>query len=101
MVARSALFQANKKAQKVTNIQNMLGVYQPDFGYLTDRMVYSDEMPISKLLIQPKAEGEIAFVLKRDLIGPGITNADVLAAPDLEQIMFSRPPCNDFHGKNQ
>ena len=63
-------------------VQNMLGVYQPDFGYLTDRMVYSDEMPISKLLIQPKAEGEIAFVLKRDLIGPGITNADVLAATE-------------------
>ena len=60
----------------------MLGVFQPDFGYLTDKMVYSDEMPISQLLIQPKAEGEIAFVLKRDLIGPGITNADVLAATE-------------------
>jgi len=63
-------------------VQNMLGVFQPDFGYLTDKMVYSDEMPISQLLIQPKAEGEIAFVLKRDLIGPGITNADVLAATE-------------------
>jgi 2-oxopent-4-enoate/cis-2-oxohex-4-enoate hydratase len=63
-------------------VQNMLNVFQPDFGYLTDKMVYGEEMPISEKLIQPKAEGEIAFVLKRDLIGPGITNADVLAATE-------------------
>tara|TARA_R110001583_G_scaffold2296_17_gene17021 strand:+ start:22706 stop:23491 length:786 start_codon:yes stop_codon:yes gene_type:complete len=65
-------------------VQNMLNVYQPDFGYLTDSMAYSEgeEMPISKLLIQPKAEGEIAFILKKDLMGPGVTNADVLAATD-------------------
>ena len=54
-------------------VQNMLNVHQPDFGYLTDRMVFGngDEMPISEQLIQPRAEGEIAFMLKRDLIGPG------------------------------
>lgn len=65
-------------------VQNMLNVHQPDFGFLTDKMVYSSgaEMPISKQLIAPKAEGEIAFILKRDLIGPGITNADVLRATE-------------------
>ena len=65
-------------------VQNMLNVHQPDFGYLTDRMVYGngDEMPISEQLIQPRAEGEIAFILKKDLIGPGVTNADVLAATE-------------------
>ncbi|NIB42237.1 2-oxopent-4-enoate hydratase [Pseudomaricurvus alkylphenolicus] len=65
-------------------VQNMLGVHQPDFGYLTDKMVFADgdEMPISEQLIQPRAEGEIAFVLKKDLMGPGVTNADVLAATE-------------------
>ncbi|NKQ12841.1 2-oxopent-4-enoate hydratase [Pseudomonas sp. SST3] len=65
-------------------VQNMLNVHQPDFGYLTDAMVFSsgEAMPISELLIQPKAEGEIAFILKKDLVGPGITNADVLAATE-------------------
>ncbi|WP_432472404.1 2-oxopent-4-enoate hydratase [Amphritea sp. HPY] len=65
-------------------VQNMLNVHQPDFGYLTDKMAFSEgqEMPISEHLIQPKAEGEIAFILKKDLIGPGVTNADVLAATD-------------------
>ena len=33
-------------------------------------------------LIQPKAEGEIAFVLKKTLKGPGISVADVLAATE-------------------
>ena len=65
-------------------VQNMLNVNQPDFGFLTQTMAYSEgqDMPISEKLIQPKAEGEIAFILKKDLIGPGITNADVLAATD-------------------
>jgi 2-oxopent-4-enoate/cis-2-oxohex-4-enoate hydratase len=65
-------------------VQNMLNVHQPDFGYLTDDMAFSqgEEIPISERLIQPKAEGEIAFILKKDLVGPGITNADVLAATD-------------------
>ncbi|GGO83373.1 2-keto-4-pentenoate hydratase [Marinobacterium nitratireducens] len=65
-------------------VQRMLGVDQPDFGFLTDKMAFSQgqEMPISEQLIQPKAEGEIAFILKKDLMGPGLTAADVLAATD-------------------
>jgi len=64
-------------------VMNMLGVYQPDFGMLTDGMVYNEGEAIpAHTLIQPKAEGEIAFVLKKDLIGPGVTGADVLAATE-------------------
>jgi len=64
-------------------VMNMLGVHQPDFGMLTDAMVYNEGEAIpAARLIQPKAEGEIAFVLKRDLQGPGVTAADVLAATE-------------------
>lgn len=65
-------------------VQNMLDVHTPDFGWLTSAMRFSSggEMPISRLLIQPRAEGEIAFVLRRDLLGPGVRDADVLAAVD-------------------
>lgn len=64
-------------------VQSMLDVHQPDFGYLTDRMLCRDgEAPISRELIQPRAEGEIAFVLKRELRGPGVTPADVLSATE-------------------
>ncbi len=39
-------------------------------------------MPIRRELIQPRAEGEIAFLLERDLVGPGVTPADVIAATE-------------------
>lgn len=65
-------------------VQKMLNVHQPDFGYLTDTMQYQngDTMPVSELLIAPRAEGEIAFTLKHSLQGPGVTAEDVLAATD-------------------
>lgn len=64
-------------------VMQMLGVDQPDFGYLLEGMVVAEGDAISMdHLIQPKAEGEIAFMLKRDLMGPGVTNADVLAATE-------------------
>jgi 2-oxopent-4-enoate/cis-2-oxohex-4-enoate hydratase len=64
-------------------VMNMLNVYQPDFGYMLDGMIYNEGQSIDvNTMIQPKAEGEIAFILKKDLLGPGISNADVLAATE-------------------
>lgn len=64
-------------------IQDFLGVFQPDFGQLTSGMLYQ-EGDIIDLggLIQPKAEAELAFVLKEDLKGPGVTAMDVIRATD-------------------
>jgi 2-oxopent-4-enoate/cis-2-oxohex-4-enoate hydratase len=63
-------------------VQEMLGVFQPDFGFLTDTMEYPDgaDISIADTMIQPRAEGEIAFRLKSDLVGPGVTEQDVLDA---------------------
>jgi 2-oxopent-4-enoate/cis-2-oxohex-4-enoate hydratase len=63
-------------------VQRMLDVHQPDFGTLTDAMMFADgaEIPIDRLLIQPRAEGEIAFVLARELVGPDVTEDHVMAA---------------------
>jgi 2-oxopent-4-enoate/cis-2-oxohex-4-enoate hydratase len=65
-------------------VQTMLGVYTPDFGWLTDRMRFLEgqDVPIGDQLIQPRAEAELAFVLGRNLRGPGVTPGDVLAATD-------------------
>lgn len=66
-------------------VQDMLDVHQPDFGFLTDAMQFDDGADVSIAragLIQPRAEGEIAFMLKADLKGPGVTRADVLAATE-------------------
>ena len=62
-------------------VMQLLNVHQPDFGYLLDTMLRDEGAPIdASKLIQPKAEGEIAFVLKHDLVGPGVSVADVLRA---------------------
>src|SRR3546814_14166798 len=52
-------------------------------------MAYEDGATVDlDALIQPKAEAEIAFVLKHDLIGPGVTAADVLKATDHVRACF-------------
>jgi 2-oxopent-4-enoate/cis-2-oxohex-4-enoate hydratase len=63
-------------------VQTMLGVHQPDFGFLTDRMLIADggTLVIKDSMIQPRAEAEIALILSQPLKGPGVTPADVLAA---------------------
>jgi 2-oxopent-4-enoate/cis-2-oxohex-4-enoate hydratase len=69
-------------------VQSMLGVYEPDFGFLTDAMQYPEGDVSIGHLIQPRAEAEIAFLLKRDLVGPGITAQDVLAATESVMACF-------------
>ena len=70
-------------------VQNMLGVYQPDFGYLLDGMMVEEGQVIEMdKLIAPRAEGEIAFILKRDLMGPGLTMAEVLRNTDCVMACF-------------
>jgi 2-oxopent-4-enoate/cis-2-oxohex-4-enoate hydratase len=70
-------------------VQSLFNVQQPDFGVLLSGMIYNsgENVPTSRL-IQPRAEGEIAFILARDLSGPGLTIADVLAATELVMPCF-------------
>lgn len=64
-------------------MQRMLGVDQPDYGHLLDRMQVADGGTIERWrLIQPRIEGEIAFLLKKDLTGPGVGIEDVLVATE-------------------
>ena len=62
----------------------MLGVNQPDFGFLTDKMFVKNKSNflLKDSLIQPRAEAEIAFILKADIQGPGITKEDVILATE-------------------
>lgn len=62
-------------------MQNLLGVNEPDYGHLTDKMLIAEGDCCSiKELIQPKVEGELAFCLNKTLKGPGVTIADVYNA---------------------
>lgn len=64
-------------------VQENFGVYQPDFGALTDAMAVGDgvEVPIDRLL-QPRVEAEIAFVLGADLTDERVTTVDLIRAVD-------------------
>lgn len=64
-------------------VQAQMGVNQPDYGLLFADMEYADGqvLPASRL-IQPKIEGEIAFVLGRDIAAEDVTVSEVLRAID-------------------
>jgi len=60
-------------------MQQMFNVLEPDYGHLFDDMlVYQGDCVRADRLLQPRIEGEIAFILERDLMGPGITPSEVL-----------------------
>lgn len=62
-------------------VQQQLGVDQPDFGMLFADMEYVDGAEIdSSKLISPKAEGEIAFVLGKDISHADVTLAELMRA---------------------
>lgn len=64
-------------------VQDMLGVHQPDFGFLTDWMHVDGDIDVeAKKLIQPRAEAEIAFILRDSLNGPGVTPEQVIDATE-------------------
>jgi 2-keto-4-pentenoate hydratase len=62
-------------------MQEFLRVFEPTFGVLLDDMFVDDGDEIAlEELIQPRVEAEIAFVMCRDLVGPGITTTNALTA---------------------
>lgn len=63
-------------------IQKQLGVAEPDYGHLFAAMDCADGSCEIDRLMQPKIEGELAFILKDDLIGGQVTAEDVRAATD-------------------
>lgn len=61
-------------------MQELVGVDQPDLGYLTDTMVSPDGATMPAHLIAPRVEAEIAVRLAAPLAGPDLSIDDVLGA---------------------
>jgi len=82
-VAAGAVIVGQKIGLTSPAVQQQLGVDQPDFGVLfADMDVTSEDLVPSDRLLQPKAEAEIAFVLKADLDADVLTEQDVRGAVD-------------------
>jgi 2-keto-4-pentenoate hydratase len=67
-------------------IQTQLGVNEPDYGTLWESSFFPAnnnrvEIP-TEAFLQPRIEGEIAFLIGRPLRDPGVTHKQVLAATE-------------------
>ena len=80
---QGAVLRGHKIGLTSAPMQELLGVNEPDFGYILDNMVLPDgaNVPITTFCA-PRIEPEVAFLLRRPLQGPGVTVEDVLAATE-------------------
>ena len=64
-------------------MQKLLGVNEPDFGYILDSMVLPNDavVPVTAFCA-PRVEPEVAFLMREALRGPGLTADDVMAAAE-------------------
>ena len=65
-------------------VQDLLGINEPDFGFLTDAMQIENNgaVNVAETMLTPMLEAEIAFVLKKSLPKSGVTPEQVLDATD-------------------
>lgn len=91
-VADGARVRGRKVGLTSVAMQQLLGVDEPDYGVLLDDMFVEEGDAVdTELLVAPRVEAEIAFVLGEALRGPGVTVVGALRAiswalPSLEII---------------
>ena len=85
-LARGEKIAGRKIGLTAKAIQQQLGVSEPDYGALWQSSFYAAkagkvEIPAGDFM-QPRLEGEVAFLIGKRLSGPGLSAADVLAATE-------------------
>lgn len=80
-VAAGAVVRGRKVGLTSRPVQQLFGVREPNFGVLLDDMFVDEGDEVAfDVLLQPRVESEIAFLMDRDLAGPGVTTPDALTA---------------------
>ncbi|MFC4000551.1 2-keto-4-pentenoate hydratase [Prauserella oleivorans] len=79
--AQGEIVKGHKVGLSSAAMQEQMGVDQPDYGHLLSGMFHLEHQPIPMArFLQPRIEPEVAFVLGRQLTGPGVTVADAARA---------------------
>ena len=75
------IVRGHKVALTTKAAREHLGVAEPCFGHILDTRVYANGsvVPLTELA-DPHCEAEIAFILKDDIRGPGVTPVQVMSA---------------------
>lgn len=85
-IAAGASIRGHKVGLTSRAMQQIAAIDEPDFGHLLDSMILGTDAPIDAArFLVPRVEVELAFILGRDLIGPGLNVVDVLAATEFVQ----------------
>jgi 2-keto-4-pentenoate hydratase len=80
---RGHLLRGHKIGLTSAPMQELLGVDEPDFGYLLDSMVLPNGATVAVTdFCAPRVEPEVAFRMGAPLRGPGVTAEDVMAATE-------------------
>src|SRR5260370_4942201 len=78
-VRAGAVIRGHKVGLSSRAMQQMMQVSEPDYGHLLSDMFVAENTPIpAAALCAPRAEVEVAFVLREELPAPGCTVPDVL-----------------------
>jgi 2-keto-4-pentenoate hydratase len=78
-VARGSRVIGKKVAFTSRANQELFGVHELAYGQLLDSGVYPEHAPVEpNTLIDPLIDCEVTFVMRRRLVGPGVTVPDVL-----------------------
>jgi 2-keto-4-pentenoate hydratase len=82
--AGSGVFVVGKKIGLTSKaMQEQSKISEPDYGVILHNRVFREGEPVKlKAIVWPRIEAEIAFLLKDDLKGPGLTVSTVLAATE-------------------
>lgn len=75
-------------------LQQKFGVLLPDYGHLFNSMAVEQEGEIDlSALIAPRIEGELAFVMGKEVKGPGLLVTDVISAIDYVVVSMEIVDC--------
>ena len=82
-IEKGGVLRGHKIGLTSAPMRELLGVDEPDFGYLLDAMVLPDGAEVAvSAFCAPRVEPEVAFLLRAPLQGPAVTVDEVMAATE-------------------